>query len=551
MAKQILFDKDARAALKRGVDKLAKAVSMTLGPRGRAVIIDKGYGVPDVTFDGVTVAKEIKLQDKYEDLGAQLVKQAAEKTADNVGDGTTTSVVLAQAMIEESEKVLAAKGFNVIQLAEQLRHDSEAIVKSLEKDRITIDIKDKQKVAEIATLSAKDKATGELIAEIFSEVGKDGVVTVDESQTMGLSKETVEGLQFDRGYVSPYMVTNSDRMESVMEDPYVLITDQKITAMADLLPLLEKVIQSGKKEIVIIADDIEGEALATLILNKLRGTFSALAVKAPGFGERRKEMLEDIAIVTGGKVITPDVGMKLENTDVSMLGSAHRVVATKDATTIVGGKGDKAAIDKRATQIRAQLAKTDSEFDKEKLNERLAKLSGGVAVLKVGAATESEMKEKKYRIEDAIHATRAALEEGIVPGGGIALFNNTVAQEQTANHASDIAKAAHDILMAALRAPLKSIVENSGESSEKVMLELETQKAKSKNGWLGFEVLTKKIVDLKESGVADPLKVTKTALMNAVSVTSNYLLAGVAITDIPEKKDAPKAPESGYGEEDY
>ena len=551
MAKQILFDKDARAALKRGVDKLAKAVSMTLGPRGRAVIIDKGYGVPDVTFDGVTVAKEIKLQDKYEDLGAQLVKQAAEKTADNVGDGTTTSVVLAQSMIEESEKVLAAKGFNVIQLAEQLRHDSEAIVKSLEKDRITIDIKDKQEVAEIATLSAKDRATGELIAEIFSEVGKDGVVTVDESQTMGLSKETVEGLQFDRGYVSPYMVTNSDRMESVMEDPYVLVTDQKITAMADLLPLLEKVIQSGKKEIVIIAEDIEGEALATLILNKLRGTFNALAVKAPGFGERRKEMLEDIAIVTGGKVVTPDVGMKLDSVGIEVLGMAHRVVATKDATTIVGGKGDKGAIEKRAAQIRAQLSKTDSEFDKEKLNERLAKLSGGVAVLKVGAATESEMKEKKYRIEDAIHATRAALEEGIVPGGGIALFNKTVDHENVSEHQADIAKAARDILMAALRAPLKSIIENSGESAEKTMLELEAQKAKTKNSWLGFEVLTKKIVDLKESGVADPLKVTKTALMNAVSVTSNYLLAGVAITDIPEKKEAPKTPESGYGEEDY
>jgi len=531
MAKQILFNEDARAAIKKGIDKLADAVKMTLGPRGRAVIIEKSYGAPMVTFDGVTVAKEIELQDKWENLGADFLKQAADKTNDNVGDGTTTSVVLAHAMIEEGEKQISEKGFNVIRLAEELTTARDSVIKSLESQKE--EISDTKKVKEVATLSAKDPEIGGLIAEVMDKVGKEGVVTIEDSNTIGNSYELVEGMQFDRGYVSQYMVTNQERMEAVLEDPYILVTDKKIASIQELLPLLEKVVQSGKKELVIIADDIEGEALATLIVNKLRGIFSVLAVKAPGFGDRKKEMLADIAIVTGAEFITEDLGKKLDGVGLEQLGHAHRVVSTKDATTIVGGKGEKDTIDERVKQLKAQIQKTDSDFDKEKLQERLGKLSGGVAVIKVGAPTESAQKELKQRVEDAVAATRAAMEEGIVPGGGMALFN--VKFEAPAGD-SDIAKAVTSIITRALEAPLTAIVMNSGESASKITSELRDHKEKGRD-WTGFNAVTNQIGDLKEAGIIDPLKVVKVAFTNAVSVASNYLMMGAAATDIPEKKE--------------
>ena len=553
MAKQILFNEDARSGLKKGIDKLAEAVRMTLGPRGRAVVIEKGYGAPQVTFDGVAVAKEIELEGKFENLGAEFIKQAADKTNDNVGDGTTTSVVLAHAMIDEGEKIIREKGFNVIHLAEELKRASEEIVKKLEVQKELIN--DNKKIEEVATLSAKDSSIGKLIAEVMGKIGKEGVVTIEDSNTLGNTHEMVEGMQFDRGYVSPYMITNQERMEAVLEDPYILVTDEKISAISDLLPLLEKIVQSGKKELVIISEEVEGEALATLIVNKLRGIFSVLAVKAPGFGDRRKEMLEDIAIVTGGQFISKDLGKKLENTDLSHLGHAHKVVANKDNTTIVGGKGDKKAIESRVAQLRAQIKKIDSEFDKEKLQERLGKLSGGVAVIKVGAPTESAQKELKQRVEDAVAATRAAMEEGIVPGGGIALFN--VVPEVSGHKTSDssVVSAALSILKRALESPLTAIVNNSGESPSAIIRDLMAQKEKSSNVWLGFNAVTNKIADLKEAGIIDPLKVTKTAFINAVSVASNYLTVGAAIASIPEKKNPPMGgggmPGMGGMGEDY
>lgn len=540
MAKQLLFNEDARRALKLGIDKLAEAVRMTLGPRGRAVVIEKGYGAPQVTFDGVTVAKEIELQDRYENLGADFIKQAADKTNDNVGDGTTTSVVLAHAMIDEGEKVIREKGFNVINLAEELKKASDAVVKELESQKEAIN--DNKKIEEVATLSAKDASIGALIAEVMGKIGKEGVVTIEDSNTIANSYEIVEGLQFDRGYISQYMVTNQERMEAVLEDPYILVTDKKISSIQELLPLLEKVIQSGKKELLIVAEEVDGEALATLIVNKLRGIFTVLAVKAPGFGDRRKEMLQDVAIVTGAEFVSEELGKKLDGVELSSLGHAHRAVATKDNTTIVGGKGDKKAIDDRIHQIKAQIQKTDSSYDKEKLQERLGKLAGGVAVLKIGAPTEAAQKELKQRVEDAVSATRAAMEEGIVPGGGIALLNVRIAMESGKEGSDPASVAARAILRHALEAPLSAIAANSGESPAKVMRELEEKKAKlakdgkeSEASWLGFNAATNEFGNLKHAGIIDPLKVTKTALTNAVSVASNYLMVGVAMTDIPEK----------------
>ena len=544
MAKQIKFNNEARVAIKKGIDKLADAVRMTLGPRGRAVVIEKGYGAPQVTFDGVTVAKEIEFQDKYENLGADFIKQAAEKTNDNVGDGTTTSVVLAHAMIEEGEKAISEKGFNVIHLAEELQRAGKIVISGLEAQKELID--DLKKIQEVATLSSKDEEIGKLIGEVMEKIGSEGVVTVDDSNTIGSSYEMVEGLQFDRGYISPYMMTNPDKMEAVLENPYILVTDQKVGAISDLLPLLEKLIQSGKKELVIIADDIEGEALATLIVNKLRGVFTALAVKAPGFGDRRKEMLQDIAIVTGAEFISEDIGKKLESVDITSLGKAHRVIANKDDTTIIGGGGNKEEIDKRVTQIRSQLEKTESEFDKEKLQERLGKLAGGVAVIKVGAPTESAQKELKQRVEDAVSATRAGMEEGIVPGGGIALFN--VAIVSSGEPPSD--KAAL-IIKSALEAPLRAIISNSGASPDDIMRKIREGRAKVDNRWVGFNAVTNEIGDLKEAGIIDPLKVTKTAFINALSVASTYLVMGAAITDIPEKKESTGGPAGGMPPGDY
>ena len=545
MAKQILFNEKAREALKRGIDKLAAAVRVTLGPRGRAVIIEKGYGAPQVTFDGVTVAKEIELEDKYENLGAEFLKQAADKTNDSVGDGTTTAVVIAHAMIEEGERLIREKGFNVIQLAEELRKQGGAIVKGLEAQSEAIN--DHKKIEEVATLSAKEEEIGKLIATVMSKVGRDGVVTVEDSNTVGNSYEEVLGMQFDRGYVSPYMATNADKMEAVLDDPYILVTDQKISAINDILPLLEKLIQSGKKELVIVAEEIEGEALATLIVNKLRGVFSVLAVKAPGFGDRRKEMLQDIAIVTGADFVSEDVGKKLTAADVSSLGQAHRVVSTKDSTVIVGGKGDKTEIEKRIHQIKNQLEKSDSEFDKEKLKERLGKLAGGVAVIRVGAPTESAQKELKQRVEDAVSATRAAMEEGVIPGGGVALFNVYLKQTEDGKEpTTPVAQAAEAIMNRALLSPLTAIAVNSGESADRVVEDMRDRKEKGKEMWTGFNAVNNKIGDLKSAGIIDPLKVTKVAFLNALSVAANYLTIGAAITDIP-KKDEKMPPMGGAG----
>ncbi len=537
MAKQLLFNESARAAIKKGIDKLAEAVGMTLGPRGRAVVMEKSYGAPQVTFDGVTVAKEIELEDKWENLGAEFLKQAADKTNDNVGDGTTTSVVLAHAMIDEGEKAIREKGFNVIYLAESLRKASEAVVKKLEGQRELIN--DVRKIQEVATLSAKDAEIGKLIAEVMGKIGKEGVVTIEDSNTIGNSHEMVEGMQFDRGYVSPYMITSQERMEAVLEDPYILITDKKISAVSEILSLLEKIVASGKKELVIVAEEVEGEALATLVVNKLRGIFSVLAVKTPGFGDRRKEMLQDIAIVTGGQFISEDLGKKLENVELTDLGHAHRVVSNKDSTTIVGGKGNKKDIADRVLQIKSQIKKTESDFDKEKLQERLGKLAGGVAVIKVGAPTESAQKELKQRVEDAVAATRAAMEEGIVPGGGIALFNIVIMAKNVSPHERRGVEAAQEIINAALEAPITAIVKNSGESPEAVIARLTEIKAVKGGEWQGFNGLTNEIGDLQKAGIVDPLKVVKTAFINAISVAANYLTVGAAITNIPEKKDPP------------
>ena len=531
MAKEILFDEKARQAIKKGIDKLAEAVRMTLGPRGRAAVIEKAYGAPQVTFDGVSVAREVQLKDKYENLGAELIKQAADKTSDAVGDGTSTAVVLAQAMIDEGEKLIQDKGFNVIQLAEGLRKVTDEIVKRLEEQGEAID--EIKKIEEVASLSAKDSEVGKLIAEVMDKVGKDGVVTVDDSNSIGSSYEIVEGMQFDRGYISQYMITDADKMQSVMGNPNILVTDQKISAISELLPLLEKLVKVGKKDLVIIADDIEGEALATLIVNKIRGVFNVLAVKAPGFGDRKKEMLQDIAVVTGATYVSSDLGKKVENIDISDLGTAEKVVSDKDDTTIVGGGGKKEEIDARISQIKNQIEMTDSGFDQEKLEERMGKLSGGVAVIKVGAPTESAQKELKDRVDDAVHATKAAMEEGVVPGGGMALYNidpSFITGEDKA-----ITNAVRQIVKRALNAPVRAIIANSG-GDEKTLKEFERMKGESSDKWLGFNGLTNKVVNLKAVGITDPLKVTKTAFLNAISVAATYMTLGAALTEIPEEK---------------
>jgi chaperonin GroEL len=551
MAKQIKFNEDARASIKKGIDKLAQAVTMTLGPRGRAVVIEKGYGAPQVTFDGVTVAKEIELEDKWENMGAEFIKQAADKTNDNVGDGTTTATILAYAMIDEGEKVVRERGFNVILLAEVLRKMSaDLVLTSLEAQKELIN--DNKKIEEVATLSAKDKSIGELIAKVMEKIGKEGVVSVEDSNTVGNSYEMVEGMQFDRGYVSQYMVTNQEKMEASLDDPYVLVTDKKISSIQEILPLLEKIVASGKKELLIVADDLEGEALATLVVNKLRGIFNVLAVKAPGFGDRKKEMLQDIAIVTGATLIAEDLGKKLENAEIDDLGRAHRVVSDKDKTTIVDGKGDKKNIEGRVAQLKAQIKKTDSDFDKEKLQERLGKLSGGVAVIKVGAPTEAAQKELKQRVDDAVNATRAAMEEGIVPGGGIALYNASIQLAVKGPEGQEnITKAIAQIIHRALVAPVQAIVENSGESWSKVEAKLQSRQLKGQE-WFGFDASINKVADLKAAGIIDPLKVTKMAFMNAVSVAANYLTIGAAIANLPEKKGAALGGmPGGMGGEDY
>lgn len=541
MAKQIIFDKKAREALKKGIDKLADAVRMTLGPRGRAAVIEAGYGAPDVTFDGVTVAKEIELEDKYENLGAEFIKQAAEKTNDNVGDGTTTAVVLAQAMIDEGEKVISDKGFNVIQLARELESASKVVIEALEKQREVI-TDDPKKIEEVAMISSKDREMGKLIAEVMGRVGKEGVVTIEDSNTIDSSYVVVEGLQFDRGYISPYMVSDSGKMEAVLDNPYILVTDKKISAIQDVLQLLESLAKTGKKDLLIIADDVEGEALATFVVNKMRGIMNIVAVKSPGFGDRKKEMLEDIAVLVGGKLISSDAGVDLAQTEIEGLGTARRVIVTKDDTTIVEGKGEKSQIESRIKQIKNQLSEATNDFDKDKFKERIARLSGGVAVLKVGAPTESAQKELKQRVEDAVSATKAAMEEGIVPGGGIALFN--VALSRKKNDGEGVSSAVESILDRALRSPLTAIIENSGKSALEIMQKLE--ESKPEDIWLGFNADANELGNLKEVGIIDPLKVTKSAFINAVSVASNYLTIGAAITSIPQK-EGDKAPQMPPG----
>ena len=537
MSKQIIFHDDARVALKKGIDKLASAVKMTLGPRGRSVVIEKGYGAPQVTVDGVTVAKEIELEDKYENLGADLIKQAADKTNDNVGDGTTTSVIITHAIIENGENAVKEHGFNVIQLADELMSATHEIIKGLEAQAEPV--KDVKKIEEVAALSAKDEEIGKLIAKVIGKVGKDGVITIEDSNTISNSFELTEGMKFDRGYVSHYMVTNPEKMQAEFENPYILITDTKISSIKDILPLLEALTSQGKKELVIIADDIEGEALATLVVNKLKGILNVLAIKAPGYGDRKKEMLADIAVTTGGQVISEDVGIKLESVTLDMLGRARKVITDKDNTTIVGGKGKKSNIEDRIEELKTQLEKTESSFDKEKLQERLGKLSGGVAVIKVGAPTESAQKELKQRVEDAVAATRAAMEEGIVPGGGIALANIAFAYGDK-KETKHLKQHTLTILREALRAPIIAIIENSGQIPNDIIAKIIAKKktaGSATQDWIGYNAATNEIVDLKKAGIIDPLKVTKTALTNAVSVAANYLTIGAAITEIPKKEN--------------
>jgi chaperonin GroEL len=529
MAKQIYYKEEARDALKRGVDKVANAVKVTLGPKGRNVVIDKGFGSPIITKDGVTVAQDIELKDKFENIGAELIKEVASKTNDIAGDGTTTATVLAQAIVAEGFSAVAS-GANPLILKKGMDKAVDWVINALNKKKkiVTAD-----KVKEVASISANDPEIGKLIADVFKEVGKDGVVTVEESQSSEMSKELVEGMQFEKGFISHYMVTNAERMEAVYNDPLILITDKKLSSIQEIVPLLEKLSQSGKRELVIIADDVDGDALATLVLNKIRGGFSTLAVKAPAFGDRKKDMLEDIALVTGGQVISEEKGMKLDSVELNMLGRARKIVATKDKTTIVDGKGKKGELEKRVTQLRTQLTNTKSDYDKEKLQERIAKLSGGVAILRVGATTETELKEKKFRIEDAVAATRAALEEGIVAGGGVALFEaskdlnpKAVGVPEVGDEAKGVA-----VIKAILEKPLRAIAENSGRDSNEVV-----SRVYAMDSGMGFDASTGDYVDMIKTGIIDPLKVVKSSLINAVSVASLILTTEAVITDIPEEK---------------
>lgn len=537
MAKEIKYSEEARKRLKAGADKLADAVRVTIGPRGRNVILDKGFGVPTITNDGVSIAKEIELEDRIENMGAEIVKEVAEKTNNVAGDGTTTAVVLAQAIIAEGVKNVAA-GANPLDLKRGIDEGVEKVV--LELKKMSKKITSKDEVAQVATISAESKEIGGLIAEIIEEVGRDGVITIEESKTFNIQKEIVKGLQFDRGYVSPYMVTDTERMESVYEDPYILITDKKISSLSQILPLLEKVVNSGKKDLVIIAEEIEGEALTTLIVNKLRGVFNALAIKAPGFGDRKKETLHDIAAVTGAQVITEETGLKLETIDLDKLGSARKVVSTKENTTIIEGKGKKEETESRIKQIKVEIAKADSDFDKEKLQERLAKLSGGVAVIKVGAATEIEQKARQHKTEDALSATRAAIEEGIVPGGGVALLRASMTLDSI--KAEGDRKTGIGILKRALEEPIRQISQNAGIDGAVVV-----QKVKEGQDGFGFNADALIYEDLLKAGIIDPTKVVRSALQNAASAAGMFLTTEAVVAEKPEekKKEMPQIP-MGY-----
>lgn len=528
MVKQIKYSEDARKALKAGLDKVANAVKVTLGPKGRNVVLGTGFGSPTITNDGVSIAKEIELEDNVENLGAEIIKEVASKTNDVAGDGTTSAVLLCQAIATEGLKNVAA-GANPLALRKGIIKAKDAII--LELKKMAKFVNGKEETSQVATISAGDKDIGDLIAEIMQEVGKDGVITVEESKTFGLSKEIVKGLQFDRGYISHYMISNHEKMEAVLEDPYILLCDKKINSLQEILPLLEKIIKAGKKELVIIADDVEGDALTTLILNRLRGIFFALAIKSPGFGDRKKEMLEDIATVVGAQVISEEKGMKLENVELDMLGSARKIISTKENTTIVEGGGEKQKIEERVMQIKKQILDSENSFDKEKLQERLAKLSGGVGVIKVGAATEVEQKARQHKTEDALQATKCAIEEGIVPGGGVALLRASLVLENLKLEGDQ--QTGINILKRAVEEPIRQISQNAGIDGAVVV-----QKVKEQTGNFGFNAQTMVYEDLIMAGVVDPVKVTRTALENAVSAASMLLTTEAIVVDLPKKEDA-------------
>ena len=538
MAKQILFSEQARRRIKAGVDKIANAVGVTLGPKGRNVVIDKGFGAPNITNDGVTIAKEVELEDKFENIGAEIIKEVASKTNDVAGDGTTTATILAQAIISEGLKNVTA-GTDPLAIKRGLEKGTEGVVQALKK--ISKPVAGKDEISQVATISAESKEIGDLIADVMQEVGKDGVITVEESQTFGLSKDIVEGMQFDKGYISPYMINNAEKMEAEYNDPYILITDKKISSIQEILPILEALAKSGKKELVIVAEEVDGEALATLVVNKLRGVFNALAVKAPGFGDRRKEMLRDIAALTGGQVVSEDIGLKLENVEIKMLGRARRIVATKEKTTIIEGRGKKEDIQARISQIKRELDETTSDFDKEKLQERLAKLAGGVGVIKVGAATEIEQKQKQQKIEDALAATRAAVEEGIVPGGGVAFIRALKVLDDVKVKGEE--KIGLNILKRALETPLRLIASNSGRDGAVVVEEVKKNASNS----YGYNAAEDRYEDLVKAGVIDPTKVTRSALQNAVSAAALLLTTETVITDLPEKEEKKGGMPSGMG----
>jgi chaperonin GroEL len=538
MPKQLVFQDEARRQLKAGMDTLATAVATTLGPKGRNVALDKKWGAPTVTHDGVTVAKEIELKEPYANMGAQLLKEAATKTNDIAGDGTTTATVLAHTMVNEGLKNVAA-GANPMLLKRGIEKATTAVTQAIKDMAISID--NKEEIASVASISAQNREIGDLIAEVMDKVGKDGVITVEESKGLAFETEYVEGMQFDRGYISPYFITNQESMQAVLEEPFVLIHDKKISAAADLIPVLEKLVQSGKRNLLIITEDVDGEALATLVLNKLRGTFNVLAVKAPGFGDRRKAMLQDIAVLTGGTVISEETGRKLESTSLQDLGKCDKVVSTKDDTTIVGGHGQEADIKGRINQIKAEIENTTSDYDREKLQERLAKLAGGVAVIRVGAATETELKEKKHRVEDALSATRAAVEEGIVPGGGVALINARAALNNVTSEVAD-ERTGIDIVRRALEEPLRGIMRNAGLDGSVVLQEVKRRQEAEKNKNFGYDIMTDQYADMVKAGIIDPAKVTRGALANAASIAAMILTTEALITDVPEEPKAAAAP---------
>ncbi len=537
-AKQLAFGEDARRRLKTGVDVLAAAVATTLGPKGRNVALDRKFGSPTITHDGVTVAKEIELEDPYENMGAQLLKEAATKTNDIAGDGTTTSTVLAHAMVTEGLKNLAA-GANPMMLKRGIEAAAKAVADSIKEQ--AIELTTKEEIASVAAISAQDQEIGGLIAEVMDKVGKDGVITVEESKGLEFEKEYVEGMQFDRGYISAYFVTDPEHMEAKIDEPYILIHDKKISAAQDIVPILEKLVQIGKRELIVIAEDIDGEALATLVLNKLRGMLNVVAVKAPGFGDRRKAMLQDIAILTGGTVITEELGRKLESVTLNDLGRAGKVTVNKEDTTVVEGRGDTAKIKGRIEEIKVEIDKSTSDYDKEKLQERLAKLSGGVAVIRVGAATETELKEKKHRVEDALSATRAAVEEGIVPGGGVALINAMDAVKSLKLDGEDETVGVN-VVRKALDVPMRKISENAGQDGAVVVEEVRREQKNKKNKNIGYDVIKGEYVDMVKAGIIDPAKVTKGALENAASIAAMILTTEALVTDVPEKDKAPAAP---------